>query len=69
MDELKKINEALKAENGGTIGYGLYNVNKRISLAFGKEYGISLSHSKKGGTLVTVNMPVIRSLEVSNNDV
>jgi len=68
-NELKKINEALKAENGGTIGYGLYNVNKRISLAFGKEYGISLSHSKKGGTLVTVNMPVIRSLEVSNNDV
>jgi two-component system sensor histidine kinase YesM len=67
-DKLNEINDALKAETGSTIGYGLYNVNKRISLAFGKEYGLHLTHSNKGGTLVTVKMPVIRTLEVSENE-
>ena len=39
--------------------FGLRNVHERIRLAFGKEYGLHLAPSKKGGVLVTVTLPLI----------
>lgn len=37
--------------------YGLYNVNERIQLKFGKEYGISMESSYGDGTIVRVELP------------
>lgn len=39
--------------------FGLRNVNERIRLAFGKEYGLHLAPGKEGGVLVTVKLPLI----------
>jgi len=39
--------------------YGLYNVNERLNLHFGREYGISIQSAYKEGTLVTVRIPAL----------
>jgi two-component system sensor histidine kinase YesM len=38
-------------------GFGLENVNKRIKLYYGPEYGISIQSQYRGGTQVTVTIP------------
>ncbi len=38
--------------------YGLYNVNERIRLCFGPEYGITIQSEQNVGTKVLVNLPI-----------
>lgn len=40
-------------------GVGLINVNNRIQLLFGKEYGLSIESEPDEGTTVTISMPAI----------
>ena len=40
-------------------GVGLVNVNNRIQLLFGKEYGISVESEPDEGTVVSVCLPVV----------
>lgn len=42
--------------------YGLYNVNERLNLHFGREYGISIQSTYKEGTLVTVRIPALLTI-------
>ena len=45
-------------------GFGMANVNERIHMYFGQEYGMTI-HSKKGkGTIVEITIPAIKSEEV-----
>ena len=45
-------------KNGnGSHGFGLYNVNKRIQLQFGGEYGLTLESVERVYTSVTVTVP------------
>ena len=37
--------------------YGLYNVNERIRLEFGEEYGISIDSAYEKGTTMTIRLP------------
>lgn len=45
-------------ENEGEI-FGLYNVNERIVLKFGEEYGISVDSVYGEGTKVTIRLPYV----------
>jgi two-component system sensor histidine kinase YesM len=59
--KLAKIQTMLE-ENSSVIsvngsGFGLENVNKRIKLYYGKEYGLSIKSHYRGGTQVTVAIP------------
>ena len=64
--QLKKINEALKANkhkyegmvSSGT-GVGILNVNSRIKLYYGDQYGVKLKSKIKEGTSVELIIPVI----------
>ncbi|WP_372447027.1 sensor histidine kinase [Paenibacillus cisolokensis] len=49
----------LKEEGNGErkSGYGLRNVNERIKLHFGKEYGLSVRSSPGSGTSVYITLP------------
>lgn len=38
-------------------GYGIRNINQRIHLHFGPDYGIDYAQRKEGGTIVTVKLP------------
>jgi two-component system sensor histidine kinase YesM len=59
---LKLIKSCLK--KGGTeyedIGYGIFNVNERIQLQFGKNYGVDIDSIYGFGTKATIKIPVIK---------
>ena len=46
--------------------YGLYNVNERIRLNFGDEYGINIASEHGQGTVVEVRLPKILTEIVEN---
>lgn len=39
-------------------GYGLYNVEQRIRLYYGSEYGITIASTEGVGTVVTIRIPI-----------
>lgn len=44
-------------------GIGLYNINNRIRLFYGREYGLSIKSKEKWGTCVTVTIPLYNNTE------
>jgi two-component system sensor histidine kinase YesM len=60
--KLSKIQERLKDEfhdiSQPEEGFGLVNVNKRIKLYYGNQYGLSIESQYQEGTLVTVTIPL-----------
>ena len=68
-DRLEDINENLNDYNKdyrGTIG--LYNVNQRVKLIFGEEYGLKVKSEVDKGTEVTLRIRA-KSIEELENDV
>jgi len=60
--KLAQIQAALQDDTGAISGkdggFGLENVNKRIELYYGKQYGLSIESQYQSGTRVTVTIPV-----------
>ena len=52
---LKNINNRSESEK---TTYGLYNVNERIRLDFGEEYGINIDSEYQNGTTVSIKLPL-----------
>lgn len=60
--EPEKISSLLSTKSGGSSkgsGIGLKNVNERIALYFGKDYGIEIESEPDEGTCVTIRLPPI----------
>lgn len=57
--KIAEINRCLQESGTEQRYFGLSNVNERIRLAFGPEYGLELSATPGGGVTVTVLLPVI----------
>ncbi|MDC7288340.1 sensor histidine kinase [Blautia schinkii] len=55
-DKLKGLLE--NAGNGGESSYGLFNIQQRLQLYFGKEYGLFLDSKPGEGTTATIMIPV-----------
>jgi two-component system, sensor histidine kinase YesM len=65
--KLKLINKRLKDRFlGDTESYGIYNVNERIKLNFGDEYGLYFDSEYENGTKVVVRIPKIEMGDVDN---
>jgi two-component system, sensor histidine kinase YesM len=58
-EQLQAINEALENDSTEKMGYGLFNVNERIRLSYGKEFGITLNSETGVGTVVEIRLPII----------
>jgi two-component system sensor histidine kinase YesM len=59
-EEVAHLTEAIGAEFEGVRsedGFGLLNVDKRIKLYYGKQYGLSLASSRGRGTTVEIVIP------------
>jgi sensor histidine kinase YesM len=72
-EKLKQMNEALskgvvetEKEEGGT-SIGLINVNERIKLNYGLEYGINIFSSLGIGTYVELVVPIMEANHSKNN--
>jgi two-component system sensor histidine kinase YesM len=59
--EEETLNKLIKCmnEGGSSQGYGLSNVNERLKLYFGGEYGLNIESVKDSYTTVTVNIPIV----------
>ena len=61
QETVENLNAAIQGEKGVKSGYGLYNVNARIAISHGKEYGIFIESEKGVGTTATIRYPLIYS--------
>lgn len=52
--------EILRGEQGERTGIGIKNVNDRIQIYFGEEYGIRIASEPDEGTLVEIRIPKLR---------
>ena len=63
-DELASIQNEMKSPGKEKErGFGLANVNERIQLYFGSEYGITIQSKKGKGTFVEISIPAIKADE------
>lgn len=58
----KERSEQIRAElesgsSTAACSYGLYNVNERIRLNFGEQFGISVESAYGEGTVVSIRLP------------
>lgn len=58
--------EVLQKESGDRAGIGIKNVNDRIKIYFGEEYGLAIESELDEGTRVTITMPKITEKEYEN---
>ena len=58
----EKIVEILTEENTSEFqGYGVRNINQRIKLFFGQQYGLTYHSSPGNGTLVEIRIPTLKA--------
>lgn len=55
----QKCYEILHSESGDKTGIGIKNVNDRIKIYFGNEYGLSITSEMDEGTCVKIRMPKV----------
>ncbi|MBD2848378.1 sensor histidine kinase [Paenibacillus sp. IB182496] len=55
-----KLNRMLKGHEPPKDHFGLYSVQERIQLHYGRQYGMTIEPGEQGGTVVTVRMPCRR---------
>ena len=66
-ERLKEIRRGLLGEKlENTAIYGLYNVNERIRLSFGEEYGVNVESTYEVGSCISVRLPKILNIIVEN---
>lgn len=59
-EQLRRLNDRFKnGTESSKEGYGLYNVDQRIRLTFGPDYGVHVDSTLGYGTVVTITCPVI----------
>lgn len=58
-EKLKTLNEQIQSDENPFIGYGLYNVNKRIVLRYGRSYKLAVESEEGQGTTVTIRYPLV----------
>lgn len=64
MDEktIEEMNQKI-SEYEDTFGYGVRNVNKRIELLYGKQYGLHYLKNESGGVTVEIRVPYVTEVK------
>ena len=55
-EQIEEMNSSI-SEYDKDFGYGIRNVNKRIEILFGKEYGLHYEQNEIGGVTVRIHLP------------
>lgn len=58
-ERIEEILAHTDAQKGGMVKIGIYNINRRIKLIFGEEFGISIESREGEYTTVRVRIPAI----------
>lgn len=62
QEQITEMNQHLSEYDEG-FGYGVRNVNKRIELLYGKEYGLHYVKNESGGVTVEITLPYVTEVE------
>ena len=58
-EKLEELRNLMKEENRtGKAHFGLYNINRRIKLMYGAQYGVDIDSRQGQGTSVSMRLPV-----------
>lgn len=60
---LSEIRAMLSSTANSTQHSGLYNVNRRIQLMYGEQFGVEIASNQRAGTTVTIVLPVHRQAD------
>jgi len=56
---LEQVRQSLYGNDGESVGYGLFNVNKRIQLYYNLPQGLQIESREREGTTVTLRVPML----------
>ena len=59
-EKLEQVRNMITSDNAENTHIGLNNVNKRLNLHYGKEYGLTIDSTENVGTKVTVKIPGVK---------
>lgn len=62
QEQIDEMNQCLSEYDEG-FGYGVRNVNKRIELLYGQEYGLHYLSNEYGGVTVEIVLPYVTEVE------
>lgn len=62
QQQIDEMNQHL-SEYDDSFGYGVRNVNKRIELLYGEEYGLYYLRKESGGVTVEIRLPYVTQVE------
>nr|WP_288867469.1 sensor histidine kinase [uncultured Blautia sp.] len=62
QQQIDEMNQHL-LEYDDSFGYGVRNVNKRIELLYGEEYGLYYLRNESGGVTVEIRLPYVTQVE------
>jgi two-component system, sensor histidine kinase YesM len=70
VKKVKEINSQLEKETveNSSSSIGMINVNQRIKIYYGTEYGIKIESTEDKGTSVYLKLPLIETNEIRQND-
>jgi two-component system sensor histidine kinase YesM len=70
QQQLQSLTQKLEMNTVETVStsIGMLNVNQRIKLFYGKQYGLHIESQLDKGTTVTIRVPLIRLQEATEND-
>ena len=58
--ELGKLRYAINSDEAGENGHiGVSNVNNRLKLQYGEQFGVKVDSKKNIGTKITITMPLV----------
>ena len=60
-DALNAMRKLIRSQSNKTNHIGLYNVERRIELLYGRKYGMTIDSASGSGTTVHISLPVIWS--------
>lgn len=66
QEEMEKIFIQNENDKRSTHGYGIKNINSRLHLYYGSEYGLSFGKSANGGMLVCIHIPAMTLSEAES---
>lgn len=60
VEHLKNVISGLVSDDRSDGGFGLFNVNQRLELNYGREYGLNIESTYNVGTTINVKIPAVK---------
>jgi two-component system, sensor histidine kinase YesM len=65
---LEEMQQVLNSSINNSSHTGLYNINRRLQLKYGEEYGIQIESEQGKGTTLKINIPIKYGMGVGGNN-